>query len=430
MSDPHTKRPAQGDSLLRNGASASSRTPSHANGRLPSRLLVVAPEPFYADRGTPIALRQLLEAVGQLSYSADLVTYPLGNDVHIPGLSIYRARNPFRIRHVPIGFSLRKVLLDGTLIATLRARLKAARYFCVHAVEEAAYPAVMLARRAGLPVVYDMQSSLPEQLADHWVFRRRAAQAALRRCERWLLKQVDLVASSSGLSERVRRIVPGARVREWRYPGLLARPPAEEVAALRAELSIPARGPVVVYCGTFENYQGLSDLLAAVPLVLAELPEAVFVLVGNEGTRGRDLLGNAPGFLQAGAVRLIDRQPRDRVPVFLALADVLVSPRTYGGNLPLKIFDYLAAGKPIVATDIPTHRTLLDETRAVLVPPEAREIARAVTTLFHDPDRAARLASAASTYAESSLGWETFVRSVDELYAEARAVSDARARGG
>ncbi len=397
---------------------------------MPGRVLVVAPQPFYADRGTPIALRQLLEALGQLSYAADLVTYPLGSDVQIPGLSIFRARNPFRIRHVPIGFSVRKVLLDGTLIARLRARLKAARYLCVHAVEEAAFPAVVLARRVGLPVVYDMQSSLPEQLAMHRVFRGRAAQAAVRRCERWLLEHADLVVSSTGLSERVRRIAPGARVREWRYPGLLARPQAEEVAALRAELSILASCPVVVYCGTFENYQGLADLLAAIPLVRAELPEVVFVLVGNEGTQGEKLLARAPWLLQAGAVRLIDRQPRARVPAFLALADVLVSPRAYGGNLPLKIFDYLAAGRPIVATDIPTHRTLLDETRAVLVRPEPREIARAVTTLFRDPDRAARLAAAASAYAESTLGWETFVRWVDELYAELGAISHRRACGG
>ena len=40
--------------------------------------------------------------------------------------------------------------------------------------------------------------------------------------------------------------------------------------------------------------------------------------------------------------------------------------RAYGGNLPLKIFDYLAASRPIVATDIPTHRTVLTEERAVL----------------------------------------------------------------
>jgi glycosyltransferase involved in cell wall biosynthesis len=397
---------------------------------VPGRVLVVAPEPFYADRGTPIALRQLLEALGQLSYAADLVTYPFGMDVEIPGLSIFRARNPFRIRHVPVGFSVRKVLLDCTLIARLRARLKAARYLCVHAVEEAAFPAVFLARWAGLPLVYDMQSSLPEQLTEHWVFRGRAAQAALHRCERWLLENVDLVASSSGLSERVRRIAPGTRVREWRYSGLLARPQAREVAALRSELSISAGSPVVVYAGTFENYQGLADLLAAVPLVLAELPETVFVLVGNEGTRGRELLGRTPGFLKAGAVRLIDRQPRHRVPAFLALADVLVSPRALGGNLPLKIFDYLSAGRPIVATDIPTHRTLLDETRAVLVRPAADEIAQAITTLFRDPERAARLAAAASAYAQNTLGWETFVRSVDELYKEMRAISHTRAHNG
>lgn len=416
------------DSLVGEDTSPSGRTAVLAKEDL-GRVLVVAPQPFYADRGTPIAILQLLKALSQLSYSVDLITYPLGSDVEIPGLSIFRARNPLRIRHVPIGFSMRKVVLDSTLFTRLRARLKEEQYLCIHAVEEAAFLALLLGRSVDLPVVYDMQSSLPEQLAMHPVFRGRAAQAVLHQGERWLLQNADLVVSSTGLLERVRRVAPHTKVREWRYPSLRAKPQAEEVGSLRAELSIPPSCPVVVYCGTFENYQGLADLLAAVSLVRAEVPETVFVLVGNEGTQGEKLLAEAPELLQARAVHLIDRQPRDRIPAFLALADVLVSPRAHGGNLPLKIFDYLAAGRPIVATDTPTHRTVLDETRAALVPQTAGEIARAVTTLLRDPDRAARLADAASDYVESFLGWKTFVQWVDDLYAQVGAISHARARG-
>src|SRR5687767_14166924 len=77
-----------------------------------SRVLVVAPEPFYEDRGTPIAVCQLLKALSQLSYEVDLLTYPIGSDVDIPGVRCLRTSNPLGIRRVPIGFSLRKVLFD------------------------------------------------------------------------------------------------------------------------------------------------------------------------------------------------------------------------------------------------------------------------------------------------------------------------------
>jgi glycosyltransferase involved in cell wall biosynthesis len=100
------------------------------------------------------------------------------------------------------------------------------------------------------------------------------------------------------------------------------------------------------------------------------------------------------------------------------MADVLVSPRSYGGNLPLKVFDYLAAGRPIVATDLPTHRTVLSEDRAVLVEPETGAIAEGLLAVLRDPEQAARLADAARRYAEEHLAWNTWVRCVGQLYAD------------
>ena len=76
-------------------------------------------------------------------------------------------------------------------------------------MEEAAFPCVVLGQRFRVPVIYDMQSSLPEQLAQHLAFRSGAAQSALIRMERWLLRRADSVVSSAGLAERVRILAPG-----------------------------------------------------------------------------------------------------------------------------------------------------------------------------------------------------------------------------
>jgi glycosyltransferase involved in cell wall biosynthesis len=115
---------------------------------------------------------------------------------------------------------------------------------------------------------------------------------------------------------------------------------------------------------------------------------------------------------------VIERQPRAEMAPYLAMADVLVSPRVYGGNLPLKIFDYLAAGRAIVATDIPTHRTLLSEDRAVLVAPRPESLADGIVSLLEDRHRSMRLGQAARHYAERHLGWEAFVDSVAHLFDE------------
>jgi glycosyltransferase involved in cell wall biosynthesis len=382
------------------------------------RVLFVAPQPFYEDRGTPIAVRQVLLALGQLGYAVDLLTYPVGSDVSIPGLRIFRGANPFGIRSVPVGLSVQKLLLDISLAAALRGHLRSQSYSCVHAVEEMAFPAALLGRRYGVPVLYDMQSSLPEQLAGRTLFGWAPVRRILERLERWLIDRSDLIVSSAGLAARVQRAAPSAQVREWHFPSAPVETQATDVGALRERLGLLADQPVILYSGTFEAYQGLPELIAAIPLVRAQVPTATFVLVGADRANGLATQDDVELLVRSGALRIVERQPRSEMAAYLAMADVLVSPRAYGGNLPLKIFDYLAAGRPIVATDIPTHRTVLTEDRAVLVAPRTDALAAGILALLQDELRAARLSRAARAYADEHLGWEPFVDSVAVIYDE------------
>ncbi len=391
--------------------------PASVGARGARRILVVAPQPFYEDRGTPIALRQVLQALGELGHRVDLLTYPIGADVPLPGLRIFRSGNPLRLGSVPIGFSARKVALDVSLVAALRRQVSRERYWCIHAVEEAAFPATILTRRHGIPLLYDMQSCLPEQLARVGPLGLPPFRGALAGMERWLLRRSSLVVTSAGLAVRVRDLVPGVPVREWHFSSAPAAATATAVERLRQGLGL-REGPVVLYSGTFEAYQGLPELIAAIPRVRARIPDATFLFVGADRANGLVAHAAAEPLVAAGALRIIERQPREAMAAYLAMADVLVSPRAYGGNLPLKIFDYLAAGRPIVATDIPTHRTVLADDRAVLVAPETTAIAEGILTVLGDPERAARLSAAACAYAKTHLGWSRFVRAVDDLYSQ------------
>jgi glycosyltransferase involved in cell wall biosynthesis len=381
-----------------------------------NRVLVWAPQPFYEDRGTPIAVRQVLLALSQLGYVVDVVTYPIGREVEIGQVQVLRGANPLKIRSAPIGFSLRKIVLDLGMLPLVCRRLRKREYMCIHAVEEAAFPAVVLGRWFGVPVIYDMQSSLPEQLAHHRLFRWNPAQAVLLRCEKWLLTNAHSVMSSTGLARRVISIRPTACVREWSFFSEHRRVVPPEGDELRAVLRIPEGSPVSVYTGTFEEYQGLDALVAGIPAVLSKVPNAVFVLVGGNAPKMASLCRQAEVMGVQGSLRVIPRQHRERIPAFLALADVLVSPRLHGGNLPLKIFDYLAAKRPIVATDIPTHRELLNEDRAVLVKPEAQALADGIIRVLQNPEEAAALAEAARAYAEEQHGWKRFVNELEQVY--------------
>ncbi|HKT61743.1 MAG TPA: glycosyltransferase [Gemmatimonadales bacterium] len=376
----------------------------------------MAPQPFYQDRGTPIALRQVLRALSELGRAVDLLTYPIGKDVEIAGLRILRSGNPFRFESVPIGLSLRKIVLDVPLTVALRGQLARERYTCVHAVEESAFPAAIYARQHGIPLLYDMQSSIPEQVGLLGPLSFGPTRRMLDAAEQWLLSQSNVVVTSAGLASRVRQMVPSATVREWHFASAAAGADPKDVGRLRQSLGLGPQDRVVLYSGTFEAYQGLPDLIAAIPLVRERCPQATFVFVGAE--RSEPELASAVPHIESGALRVVDRQPRHEMPAFLAMADVLVSARAYGGNLPLKIFDYLAASRPIVATDIPTHRTVLSEERAVLVEPRTEALAEGILGVLADPERAQRLATAGRQYAKAHLGWGRFVQSVSELYDE------------
>ncbi len=135
------------------------------------RILMIAPEPFFEPRGTPFSEYHRIRALLDLGHTVDLVTYPFGADVQLPGLRIFRAARPPFVSHVKIGPSAAKLFLDLTLTATALNRARLGRYDAVHSHEEAAAIGVVISAALGVPHLYDMHSSLPQQL-ENFAFSR------------------------------------------------------------------------------------------------------------------------------------------------------------------------------------------------------------------------------------------------------------------
>jgi glycosyltransferase involved in cell wall biosynthesis len=386
------------------------------SGSAARRVLIVSPQPFYEDRGTPIAVRELVRALAAMGLPVDLATFPVGQPVEIPGVRIVRTPNPFRFRRIPIGFSVRKLVLDVLLFFTVFRLLRTERYFSVHGVEEGGFIAVLLARSKRVPVIYEMQSSLPDQMRLHWPFRNRLAQRVLRACERWLIARVDLVACSAGLSDIVRAADPLVPIREWSYPVMPAGAAGlDDIESLRRDLNIAQGAPVVVYSGTFETYQGLGEVVAAIPRVSEEVPGTVFVLVGAERAGAARVTRQAKRLGLNGNLRIVSRRPLAEIAQYHALADVLLAPRALGHNLPLKLFHYMASGRAIVATGVQLGNPALEHDLALVAEHCAAGIADAVITLLRDPWRAAALGARARSFAEARLDPGHFQGAVREI---------------
>jgi glycosyltransferase involved in cell wall biosynthesis len=380
-----------------------------------ARVLLVTPQPFYEDRGTPIAVADTCRALGELGYEVDLLAFPIGKDLAIPGLHIHRCANPFGIRKVSIGFSASKVLLDATLLASFERLLRTRRYALVHAVEEAAYLAALLCPRYNVPFIYDMASSIPAELRSHKVLGTAAAQKALNRIERGVLGAASHVVCSIGLGDHVRQVTPGATLTEWRFPPVTGRTDGRTVNQLRAELDIDSESHVVMYSGNFAGYQGMDLLFDAFTRALSEDPDLMLVCVGANDEARRSTEERLSGEVKS-RVRILPRKPRDSMPSFFALADCLVSLRPVSNNLPLKVFDYMAAGKPIVATKGLAHEPVLTEARAFLCDAHAENITQAILEVFRSERRAQAVAQRARRHALRHYGWDRFVDLVGGMY--------------
>jgi glycosyltransferase involved in cell wall biosynthesis len=182
----------------------------------------------------------------------------------------------------------------------------------------------------------------------------------------------------------------------------LDQPPRD---ALRQQLALPRDRPVVVYTGHVNVTKGLDTMLR----MARRLPHVSFVLVGSEGNGVIEALAR-----RAGNVSVVPWQPFDSVARYLLAADVLLQPpsrvplRLVGNTvLPMKLFLYLAAGRPIVAPDLPDMREVLEHDRNALLVPTGDDDAavHAVARVLDEPGLAARLSAAARETA-ASLTWD------------------------
>jgi glycosyltransferase involved in cell wall biosynthesis len=376
-------------------------------------ILLVAPQPFFMERGTPIAVRLLVETLCELGHAVDLLVYHQGQDIQVENMRLVRARRPPGVREVPIGISVSKLLCDAMLVSRMIGMLRRNKYDVIHAVEEAIFPAVVLNARSRRKVVYDMDSSLVDQLVEKWRplrplcgLLRQLEQAAVRRA-------TATVAVCEDLAAKVRPWVGEGRVTVLPDVPLNESAPRADVERLRDHVS---PGAVLgVYVGNLERYQGIDLLLQGLARMPRDTPFRTVIIGGNDQLVAQ-YRRRAAELGIGGVVHFLGARPLANLGAYLEQADVLVSPRTLGQNTPMKIYSYMQAGKAILATDIRSHTQALDDTCAYLVQTEPARLADGLARLAGDPALRERLGAAARQRAEREYSLTTYRRKLRDLY--------------
>lgn len=385
------------------------------------KILMIAPQPFLEERGAPFAIYHHAKALLEMGHTIDLVTYHLGKPVDLPGLRIFRIPAIPGIRQVKVGPSMAKFPLDFLVLLVAFWRLCVARYDCLHTHEEAGIMGVLLSSIFGRKHLYYMHSDLSQQIVSSEFTKNPFLIHLVEQIQKMIVRKahgiIAICPDIEGTARDMTSKTPIYMIENSAVDESLPAPSQEEVEQVRLELQL-GTGPVLLYTGTLESYQGIDLLIRSIPAVHKVFPQANYVLVGGQTAQIEQFYAMAKELGIHNVVRFVGQRPLAEMPRYMALADVLLSPRSKGTNTPLKLYTYLHSGKPILATEIYSQTQVLSTETAKLVPPTAEGLAEGTLDLLYDPPKAKALGEVGRLFAEEHYSWRVFLKKSMYVQAE------------
>lgn len=379
------------------------------------KILFISPQPFFQWRGSPIRVKFNLLALAKLGYKVDFLTLPFGEDVPIDNVRVFRVANPFGVDNIPIGPSKWKLFFDKLIFLKGLSLCLTNRYDVIHGIEEAGFIGAVLAKINNARTIFEKHSDPTSYSKGFFVNLFLQMYAAV---ERLTVRMSDaVICTGPGLVEQVNDMKTNTRAFNiFDIPSSLEEATSDAVEMARERLVQNPEEVVITYVGSFAVYQGVDLLFAAIPHVIKAAENARFVIIGGNT---EEIDERRKWLEQQGAaakVTFLGKIAPDLLPNYLEASDVLISPRGSGVNTPLKILDYMKAGRAIVATNHPSNRLLLDENSAVFSDPDPVSIANALVELMRDEQKRFSLGEACRTLYESTFTFDKHCLRLSQCY--------------
>ncbi len=379
---------------------------------------MIAPQPFFQPRGTPFSVLHRLNTLSKFGYKIDLLTYHLGENIDIDGVTIHRIPKVPFVKKIAIGPSKTKIILDLFVYFKAKKMLAARKYDLIHSHEEAGFFAHYLAKNFGALHLYDMHSSLPQQLSNFKFTKSKILVKLFTNLEARTIENAKAVITiCPELYNYVNLNFPNMY-------NILIENVADNSEVFKSDIDklsikqkINANGDLIVlYTGTFEPYQGIDLLIRASAEIIEKEKNVRFVLVGGKTHQiltyqeQVNKLNLNDYFVFTGSVL------PEEIPGYVEASDVLVSPRIEGNNTPLKIYSYMRSGKPIVATNHITHTQVLNQDAAVLTDCTPAAFSKGVLDVLKDSELRRRIGEKAQIVAEESYSYQAYLNKTKEVY--------------
>jgi len=340
----------------------------------------------------------------------------------VDGLTFHRTPG---VARGPVG--LREWRETGALAAAIERLAREWRPDILHAHSPAlcGLAALRAGRKLGIPLTYEIRAFWEDAAVGNGTGSANSLKYRLTRAlENHVVAGADAVVTiCHGLrGDLVARGVDPGKITIMPNGVDLAMfgTPAPRDAELARELGI-GDGPVIGFIGSFYDYEGLDDLVAAMPSILRDHPGARLLLVGG-GPMEAPLKVQVEASPARDAIRFIGRVPHTEVERYYALCDVMAYPRKSSRLTdlvtPLKPLEAMAQGKLVAASSVGGHRELITdgETGILFRPDDPEACAVSISALFADRARWESLRNAGRAHVERDHDWASNVQRYQAVY--------------
>lgn len=379
------------------------------------KIAIVAACPFPCQRGTPIRILRMSQALTDFGVDVYVVTYHLGEDIDTGGLKIHRTPNlKFYSKTAP-GPSYSKLLIIDPMLAINLIRLhRQHRFDLIHAHHFegllAAWPIKLFWR---LPVIFDAHTLLGSELFHYDLLLPERVKRFLGLVlDRYLPRIADFVIC---ISEQIRSSFTDS-----------AKIPAEKMELIPNGLELDhfinglpckrrfdAANPVLGFAGNFAAYQGIDQMLTAMRLLVKSIPGIQLNIYATDDLG--DYRGSIARLGIAHRVRVIPTSYQ-QLPGHLAHADILLNPRQDGAGTPLKVLNYMSTGKPIITFSGSAHEIVHGETGWVVFEDNSEAFARGIRKVLADRELAERLGQNARDAVVKNYAWKSRAEEIIQIY--------------
>ncbi|MBW2328239.1 MAG: glycosyltransferase family 4 protein [Deltaproteobacteria bacterium] len=378
------------------------------------KVLVLAPHPFFVNRGTPIDVLLVLRALSSRDdVKVDCIVYPEGEEIDLANVTLCRLPLFKGIKGTRPGFSFAKILLDIVMLFYTWKMVHINRYDVIHAGEESVFIAMLMKLIYKVPYIYDLDSSIAQQMVEKHGFLHVIAPFFNWYEAKAIQGAIACAPVCNALADLCRKNGAG-KIVTLHDISQLKNPDLPRTGKLNEEIG--SDGLILLYCGNLEEYQGVGLLIDSFAYVVEKNDDIQLVIIGGIPEDIKRYKEKTARLRISSRVHFLGPRPFDQLEEYLAEADILTAPRIRGVNTPMKIFPYMHSGKPVLLTKLPTHTQIVTDNEAYLAPAEPELFGNGILELAGDAELRERLGQSGRAFVEKNHVESAHKNRVDQLY--------------